>query len=98
MRSGACIEHAFVYRPRPVIASADDIVTFCSDALDDADVERLVGWLAWRTGRNQAMAGGGLPAHRLRHAAEHWLDDERRGRLLRWLRHRVARGLPPVPG
>jgi hypothetical protein len=81
-----------------VDASAEDIVSFCSDAIDDADVERLVGWLAWRTGRNQAMAGAGPPAERLRHAAEHWLDEERRDRLLRWLRQRVAQGLPPVPG
>jgi hypothetical protein len=88
----------FDYRARSVDASADDIVTFCRDAVGDADVERLVGWLAWRTGRNQAMAGAGPPMERLRHAAEHWLDDERRGRLLRWLRHRVAQGLPPVPG
>ena len=88
----------FGYPARPVDASAEDIVSFCSDAIDDADVERLVGWLAWRTGRNQAMAGAGPPTDRLRHATEHWLDDERRGRLLRWLRHRVAQGLPPVPG
>lgn len=88
----------FDYPARPVHASAEDIVTFCSDAVDAADIERLVGWLAWRTGRNQAMAGAGRPTDRLRHAAEHWLDDERRGRLLRWLRHRVAQGLPPVPG
>jgi hypothetical protein len=81
-----------------VDASVEDIVTFCSDAVAADDIERLVGWLAWRTGRNQAMAGAGRPIDRLRHAAEHWLDDERRLRLLRWLRHRVAQGLPPVPG
>ena len=79
-------------------ASADDIVTFCSDSVETADVERLVGWLAWRTGRNQAMAGAGQPLDRLRHATEHWLDGERRAQLLRWLRSRVAQGRSPVPG
>lgn len=88
----------FGYRARPVVASAEDIVTFCSDSVDAADIERLVGWLAWRTGRNQAMAGAGRPTERLRHATEHWLDDERRGQLLRWLRYRIAQGRSPVPG
>lgn len=79
-------------------ASADDLITFCRLNIGEGDAERLVGWIAWRTGRNQAMAGGGAPIERLRHAAENWLDDERRDLLLRWLRRRVAEGSPPVPG
>ncbi|WP_217915131.1 hypothetical protein [Miltoncostaea marina] len=77
--------------------SLDDLITFCRLHLGEGDAERLVGWIAWRTGRNQAMAGAGPAIDRLRHAAEHWLDDDRRDRLLRWLRRRVAEGAPPVP-
>ena len=43
------------------------------------------------------MAGGGAPIERLEHAVAHWLDDERRARLLAWLRRRVADGRAPVP-
>lgn len=74
-----------------------ELDAFCRLHLSEREAERLVGWLAWRTGRNQAMAGGGEPGERLRHAVENWLDDERRMRLLRWMRGRVARGEPPVP-
>lgn len=78
-------------------ASADDLVTFCRLYIGEGDAERLVGWIAWRTGRNQAMAGGGPAIERLEHAAENWLDGERRTRLLTWLRRRIAEGRPPVP-
>jgi hypothetical protein len=43
------------------------------------------------------MAGAGPAIERLEHAAENWLDDERRARLLAWLRRRIAEGRPPVP-
>jgi len=76
---------------------ADEIITFCRLNLGEGDAERLVGWIAWRTGRNQAMAGAGAPIERLRHAAENWLDDDRQVRLLVWLERRVAEGRPPVP-
>jgi hypothetical protein len=80
-----------------VAASTDDIVVFCRLNLGEGDAERLVGWIAWRTGRNQAMAGAGPPLARLEHAVAHWLDDERRERLLAWLRRRIADGRAPVP-
>lgn len=79
-------------------ASVDDLMTFCRLYIGEGDAERLVGWIAWRTGRNQAMAGAGTPIERLEHAAENWLDDERRARLLSWLARRVDEGRPPVPG
>jgi hypothetical protein len=80
-----------------VRASVEDLVVFCRLHLGEGDAERLVGWIAWRTGRNQAMAGRGPAIERLQHALENWLDDERRARLLAWLRRRVAEGRPPVP-
>ena len=78
-------------------ASPDDLLTFCRLHVGEGDAESLVGWIAWRTGRNQAMAGAGTAIERLEHAAAHWLDDEQRGRLLAWLTRRTAEGLPPVP-
>lgn len=78
-------------------ATVEDLVTFCRLNIGEGDAERLVGWIAWRTGRNQAMAGAGQPIERLEHAAAHWLDDERRGRLLVWLERRLKEGRPPVP-
>jgi hypothetical protein len=80
-----------------VRASVEDLVTWCRLHIGEGDAERLVGWIAWRTGRNQAMAGAGTALERLEHAAANWLDDERRGLLLAWLRRRVGEGLPPVP-
>jgi hypothetical protein len=85
------------YPAAPVPASVDDLMTFCRLNIGEGDAERLVGWIAWRTGRNQAMAGAGPPIERLEHAAANWLDDERRGLLLAWLARRVAEGRPPVP-
>ena len=87
----------FDYPARSVLASVDDVMTYCRLNIGEGDAERLVGWIAWRTGRNQAMAGGGPAIERLEHAAENWLDDERRARLLAWLRRRIQEGRPPVP-
>ncbi len=78
-------------------ATLDELMTFCRREIDPRDMERLVGWIAWRTGRNQAMAGAGAPDRRLEHAAANWLDDALRGRLLEWLERRVEEGRPPVP-
>lgn len=75
-----------------------DIVNHCALHMDDADIERLVGWIAWRTGRNQALAGDGPAIARLEHVVTHWLDDPRRASLVRWLLRRHADGRPPVPG
>lgn len=89
-------EHMFCTLSGPV-AGVDDLITFCRLHLGEGDAERLVGWIAWRTGRNQAMAGSGPPLARLEHALANWLDDDRRALLLAWLRRRVAAGRPPVP-
>jgi glutathione S-transferase len=78
------------------VDDADAIISHCRRLADD-EVERLVGWLAWRLGRNQALAGAGPPIARLRHVVTHWLDPARRARLLAWLRHRHRAGLPAVP-
>lgn len=86
----------FGYHPRPV-TSTDDILTIARLHLDEEDTERLVGWIAWRLGRNQALAGAGSAGARLEHVVTHWLDEGRRQRLARWLAHRVATGRPPVP-
>ncbi|MEQ8835159.1 MAG: hypothetical protein RIB67_12045 [Miltoncostaeaceae bacterium] len=74
-----------------------DIVNHCALHLDDADIERLVGWIAWRTGRNQALAGDGPAISRLEHVVTHWLDDGRRADLVGWLIRRRASGRPAVP-
>jgi hypothetical protein len=65
--------------------------------ISEGDADRLVGWIAWRTGRNQALAGDRPGIDRLAHAFEHWLDDQQREQLLRWLDQRLPRGLSPVP-
>lgn len=79
------------------MASVDDIVVFCRLHLTEADAERLIGWIAWRLGRNQAMAGDRETIERLRHVVEHWLDADQRRRLLAWMERRVAEGRPPAP-
>jgi hypothetical protein len=81
-------------------APADDVrelEAFCRLHLSEHDAERLTGWIAWRTGHNQAMAGDGEPLLRLRHAVTHWLDAHQRTRLLGWMRVRLDRGDPLVP-
>lgn len=82
----------------PMHATVEDLIVFCRLNLGEEEAERLVGWIAWRTGRNQAMAGAGEAIERLEHALANWLDDERRGRLLAWLTNRVESGRSPVPG
>jgi len=79
------------------MTTAADLTTFCRAYLDDDDMARLVGWIAWRLGRNQALAGSGTPAERLAHVVAHWLDEPRRRLLHTWLERRLAAGLPPVP-
>lgn len=78
-------------------ASVEDLVVFCRLHLGEGDAERLVGWIAWRMSRNQAMAGTGPAIERLEHVLDNWLDDEQRGRLLAWLERRIASGRTPVP-
>jgi len=79
------------------MASADDIEAFCRVHLSEADAERLVGWIAWRTHRNQALAGAGEPLERLRHALNYWLDDRQRSLLMTWLDRRRRDGESLVP-
>lgn len=79
------------------MASPDEIVEYCQQRLSDDDQERLTCWIAWRQGRNQALAGDRLSLERLRHAATHWLSNEERGLLLGWMRRRADRGEPQVP-
>ena len=78
-------------------ATPEDLLTFCRLHVGEGDAESLVGWIAWRTGRNQALAGDRPTIDRLAHALEHWLDDTQRQQLLRWLADRLPRGLSPVP-
>lgn len=89
-------EHMFAYDRRPM-HEPDDIIALARTHLSEQDTERLVGWIAWRLGRNQALAGAGTPVARLEHVAAHWLDHERRERLARWLARRIAAGESPVP-
>lgn len=79
------------------MACPAELMTLARAHLSDEDTERLVGWIAWRLGRNQALAGAGSPGARLEHVVTHWLADEQGERLVRWLARRVAEGRPPVP-
>ena len=79
------------------VSTPDEIVELCSARLTDDDTERLTGWIAWRQGRNQALAGDRPPVERLRHALMHWLTDEERELLVAWMRRRVATGESLVP-
>lgn len=82
--------------PGPMTRPAD-IVNHCAMHLDDSEIERLTGWIAWRLGRNQALLGDGPPIARIEHAVVHWLDDSQRGALIAWLVRRRREDLPPVP-
>jgi hypothetical protein len=79
------------------MATVTDIEAFCRVHLSEAESERLVGWIAWRTRHNQALAGSGEPLDRLRHALTFWLDDVQRGQLLAWLERRRRGGESLVP-
>ncbi len=78
--------------------TTDELLRLARLWISEGDADRLVGWIAWRTGRNQALAGERAAIDRLAHALEHWLDDAQREQLLRWLDQRLPQGLSPVPG
>lgn len=75
-----------------------ELLNFCRINLGETEAERLIGWLAWRTGRASALAGSGDPLTRLEHVLTHWLDDGHRRDLLAWLIRRRDAGAPMVPG
>lgn len=77
--------------------TTDELLRLARLWISEGDADRLVGWIAWRTGRNQALAGDRPAIDRLAHALEHWLNDAQRAQLLRWLGERLPRGLSPVP-
>ncbi len=81
----------------PPDATTTDLLNLARLYVSEGDAERLVGWIAWRTGRNQAMAGDRSAIERLEHALTNWLDDQQRTQLHRWLADRLPRGLSPVP-
>lgn len=79
------------------MATVDDLLEFCRLHLSEDEAERLVGWIAWRTERNQALAGSRPPIDRLRHALENWLGPQERHKLLSWLHRRQRDGGSFVP-
>ncbi len=66
--------------------------------ISEDDAERLVGWLAWRTGRDPGSVRELPVIEQLERALREWLDDHQRAQLLRWLAGRLPLGLSPVPG
>jgi hypothetical protein len=67
----------------------------------EEDCQKLVGWIALRVGRAQALAGDREPLARLEHVVRHWLSEGERSALLAWLTRRAALReslVPPMPG
>ncbi len=77
--------------------TVDEIMAVVRLQLSEGETERLVVWIAQRTGRPQALAGEREPLDRLRHVVTHWLSEGQRSALLAWLSRRIALGLSPVP-
>ena len=75
----------------------DDIIRVAALTMSEDQADRLVGWIALRTGRSKALAAGDDTLARLRHVAENWLDDDQRRRLAGWIARRTALGEDPVP-
>ncbi len=76
--------------------TTEELIRLARLWISEGDAERLVAWIAMRTG-NPALSGGD-PLDRLTHALEAWLDEGQRRQLLRWLSDRLPKGLSPVPG
>ncbi len=81
----------------PVGDSVEDIIRVASLTMSEDQADRLIGWIALRTGRSKALASGDDTLARLRHVAENWLDDDQRRRLAGWIARKVALGEDPVP-
>ena len=77
--------------------AVDQILIIARLYLSESETESLVGWMAHRLGRTPSLAGGGQPIERLEHVLAHWLDDDQRAGLRRWLMRRIALGERPVP-
>lgn len=69
---------------------------FISTHLDAAETEHLVGWIAWRTGRQASLAGATTSA-RVARAIE-WCSPAQQLALLTWLRRRQENGADFSPG
>jgi hypothetical protein len=77
--------------------SVEDIIRVAALTMSEDQADRLIGWIALRTGRNKALATGDDTLARLRHVAGNWLDDDQRRRLAGWIARKVALGEDPVP-
>mgnify|MGYP003348600330 FL=1 len=75
----------------------DDIIRLAGLTMSEDQADRLIGWIALRTGRSKALATGDDTLARLRHVAQNWLDDDQRRRLAGWIARKVALGEDPVP-
>ena len=73
------------YDARPVADVVKEILCLAGLYLGDGEAEHFVVWLAHRLGRNQALAGDRPPLERLAHVVTHWLTDEERESLARWM-------------
>lgn len=81
----------------PMGDPVDDIIRVAALTMSEDQADRLVGWIALRTGRSKALARGDDTLARLRHVSENWLDDDQRRRLAGWIARKVALGEDPVP-
>jgi hypothetical protein len=89
-------EHTFASVPA-VGDSVDDIIRIASLTMSEDQADRLIGWIALRTGRSKALATGDDTLTRLRHVSCNWLDDDQRRQLAGWIARKVALGEDPVP-
>ena len=89
-------EHMFATVPA-VGDPVDDILRIATLTMSDDQADRLIGWIALRTGHSKALAVGDDTIDRLRHVAQNWLDHDQCRRLAGWITRRVALNEDPVP-
>ena len=75
----------------------DDIIRIAALTMSEEQADRLVGWIALRTGRSKALANGDDTLARLRHVSENWLTADQCRSLAGWIARRTALGEDPVP-